>query len=1125
MLTIGPFVYFHNNVLTWLEITIADNGKCSEIKQASTEEILVNHWNTLMPDQWPSLIPVYDPSVSQSHFILTRNEDDTITRYYLTKMKLQNDTQLIAKDPVYRVMGQTYTGTYVSSAIPLQDKRKKGALVKAYWVPNEEQEVQLKAQYQTWEQQKSAAWHFDPGYPTNNQPNQVLDFQSMQNGELKAPIETNLNAHQQWKVKTALYDTLALLKSESASSSDYVAALHHLINGTVPEVPFSETMKQNIEEVSQLISTTGINNNQHLRSDFYTKLVGEGTNRRKVALSENDEGHDVTLASVISYIDQLLTAEIHQFFPDYVVTIKEPLPFTTNYKIGGSSLKNAEEIEQTSQNLSPEEIQQIDNLLHALSNFNTLAETDDQTLTTIATALNNIIRRQAITIRVADTLSLILNPNNETSFYETKLNQALLMTQSILGLRQLFREILTTHSDSQKLTELNSPDIIRLFGIESVVIQLIKQNVSSDQIHLLDWILQQKILSDNQCKLVLEQFDEEVKKTIFIQRVNAIVSPENPLYSSQLNLSSTLYTALTNENARKTLPIETIKSLSSLIDQLSEDEIIGFLLPSKSLTLIDLKNKINYYFLEVEINTILESNDSKEKQRELLKSLIPIINNKNEEQVIAIIQRLSEEKQLMVLRFLLDNLEWFDRTTAFSCIYFFQKFNLNILNMLQSQEFTTLSAEEQIYYKEIINFLHIKDNNPLENMSNNQLQILKKALGSFYTKDGYITKLGLLLVIYNLKNTGVKVDFKQLQYSTSSQLLSNQLKVFYRLPNDINKNQEIKHVLPDLSGKTQTYYELSELLSEASSLCRALTGFTDEQQSEIVLTLFNTQEVNSHAAQILGKLSSPVLLNLIKQLSSDKITPLFESDNVVDFLRHLFERSDSSALLSNFSENTLDKLMPRVTVDRLELYFKDDPNLSEFPHANTSDWKQAQACIVNLFSHSKAKASFIEKIQKAISPKELKALLIHEVAAGNYYGVKYYVFVAFQRLAEHESALLAQASPEEKRIHQQVRSCGVLSETLMLELHCLQSNTGCETKLAAIKAALQDLPEQLNDEALQNILTDTNHPLTQALFAPTVPRHGFSFFEQKKQPEPDFAILAEIKARIETPNLMFSRIR
>ena len=59
-----------------------------------------------------------------------------------------------------------------------------------------------------------------------------------------------------------------------------------------------------------------------------------------------------------------------------------------------------------------------------------------------------------------------------------------------------------------------------------------------------------------------------------------------------------------------------------------------------------------------------------------------------------------------------------------------------------------------------------------------------------------------------------------------------------------------------------------------------------------------------------------------------------------------------------------------------------------------------------------------------------------------------------------------------------------------------------------LKEALSQLPEKITEAELHTLLRDTHSPLSTALFTPVAPiARGFTLFEQKKQPEPDMALL------------------
>ncbi len=105
MPNIGPIAYRDDQGIHWLQITIADNGVCTEFKQASEADMTANTWKTLEQDQWPTTIPAYDPSVSQSHFVLSRNSENKLIRHYFCK---------------YTPPGPDQAHRHLSCAIPAQ---------------------------------------------------------------------------------------------------------------------------------------------------------------------------------------------------------------------------------------------------------------------------------------------------------------------------------------------------------------------------------------------------------------------------------------------------------------------------------------------------------------------------------------------------------------------------------------------------------------------------------------------------------------------------------------------------------------------------------------------------------------------------------------------------------------------------------------------------------------------------------------------------------------------------------------------------------------------------------------------------------------------------------------------
>lgn len=115
-----PIAYQDNEGIHWLQITVSDNGVCTEFKQASEADMATNTWKTLEPDQWPTIIPAYDLTVSQNHFVLSRDSANKISRHFFSKYTPPGPNQ----SPIDRVSNQVYLGAYWGPMTMLRDPEK-----------------------------------------------------------------------------------------------------------------------------------------------------------------------------------------------------------------------------------------------------------------------------------------------------------------------------------------------------------------------------------------------------------------------------------------------------------------------------------------------------------------------------------------------------------------------------------------------------------------------------------------------------------------------------------------------------------------------------------------------------------------------------------------------------------------------------------------------------------------------------------------------------------------------------------------------------------------------------------------------------------------------------------------
>ena len=167
MTVIGPFATQKNGTIRWLQITLGAKGVCSEFKQATEAGIVANHWTIIEQEQWPKIIPGYDPSVSQNYFVLTTDSDGVLNRHYITKTM-----------PTAEVSSQTHTGNHFNPSVLLKDEDKKTAILNEQWIPDSETQDKLKAEYQAWEHNIS---EISAVFPIISKANQAAVIHAIQN--------------------------------------------------------------------------------------------------------------------------------------------------------------------------------------------------------------------------------------------------------------------------------------------------------------------------------------------------------------------------------------------------------------------------------------------------------------------------------------------------------------------------------------------------------------------------------------------------------------------------------------------------------------------------------------------------------------------------------------------------------------------------------------------------------------------------------------------------------------------------------------------------------------------------------------------------------------------------------
>ena len=305
----------------------------------------------------------------------------------------------------------------------------------------------------------------DATQPNLNMANQALDFQTAQDGTAKPDVTTDRSPNPQWLVKSTIFDRLATLKAESTSSEEYRAALHFLIDGTEPNSPLSSATQKNSEDVKILIDAPGIN--RYMKNNFYTKIIEKQNARslemekERVPMSAQDPGYDVTIESVSVYFQQLLRAEILQYFPDYFVNIADhPTTLMSTFKVGALPVDQAGAIEESSIGLTQQEIRQIDDLYRLYSNTYPLIDASEESLTELYSVISSIRNRFAATQAVASTYRLLLTNNTDWQ-YEKALEYMGEKIQKMQRLNPLLRELLTQQEDHTPRS-LNNQDLDQL---------------------------------------------------------------------------------------------------------------------------------------------------------------------------------------------------------------------------------------------------------------------------------------------------------------------------------------------------------------------------------------------------------------------------------------------------------------------------------------------------------------------------------------------------------------------------------------------------------------------------------------------------------------------------------------
>ncbi|MGV3740465.1 MAG: hypothetical protein ACO1N3_04155 [Gammaproteobacteria bacterium] len=1137
MLALGPIAYHNDQRIHWLQIIIGDSGICSEIKQASETEIVTDTWKTLDPSQWPSTIPVYDPVASQSNYILTRSAENKICKHMVSKVNLPQSHTADGQNPppIYRVSSQTYSKTHIGAPTLIKDQEQKAALVAAFWSPNAEEQERLKGQYQQWEQGRQATiWHHEEGHPELDMPNLPLDFKATQSGKPKTAVNnTDLNQQQQWIVQSIITDNLSDLKKESASSTEYAAALLFLMDGTQPETPFTEATIKNIEEVKKISSAVGIN--RYMSNNFYTKIYKNASDpnaqENRVALTETDPGYTANIQSVIFYIQQLLQAEILQFFPKYTLKILEQAPVTllSSFKLGTLPANQAGAIEESSSSLSRQEIRQIDDVYRVLTGTYPWTTADDHSLNDLYTVIDSMHKRLAITSAVATTIRLII-PSSDSK-YESSLEIALDQIQIHRQIKKLFIEILTsTHAENSSVTSLSPQEIKVLSNNLPIIIQYIQSSAQDQQYALLIALYQKRILSkDEMIKIItnLSQKNPNIRNELANSVLSLLKLTDNESYKRY-------YEALANDiSFDLNTPAELVENLSYFVDfcgprtadetQFLEwtDILVSMpgVWPNINRPRI-LREKIDQYNIAKPLHDLLSINYSPEKEIEIL-AIIPEITANNLVILSRAFRSLSEDYQTILIRTLLHHRAAAKLQTLGVSDLIKKMFNPNAIAAAVAEETLALPPNEQIYFS-LLQSVLTNAINP-ESFTYELLIELQTALNATFPIDNKPSKIFNLLKMTTQKPDEMS-KLTNLHETIQGRLLEKKLSDYFNESQSTDSQQKLNALIPNLEYKTS----IDKQYENSKNLNIALNLLSSEQQTEILLNLFNNQSDISDTAikELFGEqsvLKFTTILDVMNTLNTDQRHLVFNRYTVMFVIRNLFSKykeefpNQTKEFLRDVPEEILDKLMPQISDQDIQNYLDNYKiKLQELPQAHTTEWRQTAEIISKLFAKTKTKSTFIQELATATSPKALKSLLLREIAEGYIYNAEYMVAIAIKRLNEHEAAIVNNLSTEERKQHLQLKSAGELGSKLALEIECLQAVSNGARKLQRIKNALNHLPEKLSSAELHAELRNKTSPLAQAVYSPIAPTaRGFTFFTAKKLPEPDFAFLKEMDAYLD----------
>ena len=380
-----------------------------------------------------------------------------------------------------------------------------------------------------------------------------------------------------------------------------------------------------------------------------------------------------------------------------------------------------------------------------------------------------------------------------------------------------------------------------------------------------------------------------------------------------------------------------------------------------------------------------------------------------------------------------------------------------------------------------------------------------------------------LAIVKALNEANANMDkLVTLQDNVAERLLAKKIKAYFEEPESTQTEERFNSILPNRGKKN-----ILAMHNASKFLAATLDELGLEHQTQFLIALLNQPQIPAYIAKQLfddeSRLEFKVILDVITALSLEKMALLVNRRNAMFFVRALLNKYKQNfsrepiEFLKQLPEEMLDKLMPQIKDDEIQIYLENyDLSLEELPKTNTTDWIQTAETISALFARTKTTTLFVEQLKMANSPRQMKELLLLEIRNGDYYQAENMVSIALKRLREHESAIMNSLAPDERRCRTQLKSSGELGKSLAIELECLQGDSRGAAKLNLLKEALGQLPEKITEAELHTLLRDASSPLCIALFTPVaLISRGFTLFKKRKPPEPDMAFLNEIKIRLE----------